>query len=146
MIVMKSSIMSERASHEEFKTNLERRTLAFAIGTVNALSSLPNRQVLNVIVGQLAKSATSIGANYREANRAESKSDCIHKIGIVCKEASETVYWLEILLKAQVLTQEQKLPFESLTTEANELLALFKSISRSLRATSTTEKNNAIPQ
>jgi len=126
----------ERVKPEDFKVQLEKRTLAFSVAAVNALSALSNRQVLNVIVGQLAKSATSIGANYREANRAESKSDCIHKIGIVCKEANETVYWLEILLQVQVLTQEQKQPFESLHAEAKELLALFKSISRSLRSTS----------
>jgi len=51
---------------------------------------------------QLLKSGTSIGANYRVANRAESKADFIHKLAIVEKEASETLYWLEWMLEAGI--------------------------------------------
>ena len=46
---------------------------------------------------QLLKSGASIGANYRDANRAESKADLVHKLAIAEKEASETVYWLELM-------------------------------------------------
>jgi four helix bundle protein len=64
---------------------------------------------------QLLKSGTSIGANYREANRAESKADFIHKLAIVEKEASETLYWLELMLESGIGANE----------EAKELLAIF---------------------
>src|ERR1700743_3255158 len=78
------------------KTELEGRTREFAVRIVTLIRTFP-KTVDGIEVGrQLLKSGTSIGANYREANRAESKSDFIHKVGIAEKEASETVYWLEI--------------------------------------------------
>ena len=118
---------------EAFKRELEIRTRRFAVQILNALARLPERHVLNVIVYQLSKSATSIGANYREANRAESKDDFNHKLGIVVKESSETVYWLEICHEVDALSLEEKEVFKPLLVEANELYALFQSISRSVR-------------
>lgn len=118
---------------EEFKKELEVRTRHFSVQVLNSLSHLPEHRGLNVIVYQLSKSATSIGANYREANRAESKDDFVHKISIVVKEANETVYWLEIILEVEFLTSEEKKDFRPLLLEAQELYALFQSISRSAR-------------
>ena len=85
-------------------------------------------------VYQLAKSGTSIGANYREANRAESEDDFSHKISIVEKEANETVFWFEVFLESRLLSSEQKDAGTLLHTEAVELLKLFSSISRSSRS------------
>ncbi len=68
------------------------------------------------------RSGTSIGANYREANRAESRSDFIHKIGVVEKEASETRYWLELCEEAGLGDTEER---HWLLREASELLAIF---------------------
>ena len=118
---------------EEFKQELEIRTRRFSVEILNALAVLPERRVLNVIVYQLSKSATSVGANYREANRAESKDDFIHKLGIVVKEGSETAYWLEICQEVDVLSAGEKERFKPLLVEAKELYALFQSISRSVR-------------
>ena len=73
-------------TNAEFKKELEQRTKRFAVDLVNWLDTLPERRAVNVLVYQLAKSGTSIGGNYREANRAESKNDFSHKIGIVEKE------------------------------------------------------------
>jgi len=67
----------------EFKKELEERTLSFSVDVLNYLFKLPSHPVFKVVIYQLAKSGSSIGANYREANRAESKPDFIHKIGIV---------------------------------------------------------------
>lgn len=119
---------------EAFKKELEVRTRRFAVQVLNALAQLPETRVFNVLVYQLSKAATSVGANYREANRAESKDDFIHKIGIVVKESNETVYWLEIIEEVEFLLPEQKHVFHPLLTEAQELYALFQSISRSVRA------------
>jgi len=118
---------------EEFKKELEVRTRRFAVNILNALVQLPETRVFNVLVYQLSKSATSMGANYREANRAESKDDFIHKIGIVVKEASETVYWLEVIQEVEFLSPAQKNAFRPHLAEAQELYALFQSISRSAR-------------
>jgi four helix bundle protein len=80
---------------------------------------------------QLLRSGTSIGANYREANRAESRSDFIHKVGVAEKEAAETAYWLEICAEASVGNAgEVKL----LLKEANELLAILSTIGRKAKA------------
>jgi len=121
-------------TNAEFKKELEQRTKRFAVDLVNWLDTLPERRAVNVLVYQLAKSGTSIGGNYREANRAESKNDFSHKIGIVEKESNETVYWFEILLESRLLSAEQKETGKPLYTEAVELLKLFSSISRSSRS------------
>jgi four helix bundle protein len=84
----------------------------------------------SVILKQVLRSATSIGANYREANRAESKNDFIHKVGIVEKEASETIYWFEIMESTWNLTREQQDKFIWLKNETSEFLAIFSTISR----------------
>jgi four helix bundle protein len=76
---------------------------------------------------QLLRAGTSIGANYREANRAESKDDFIHKIGVAEKEASETGYWLEICADAGIGAPGAINP---LLGESVELLAILTTIGR----------------
>jgi four helix bundle protein len=61
------------------------------------VEQLPKSRSGDAVARQLIKSGTSIGANYREANRAQSKDDFIHKISIATKEASETGFWLELI-------------------------------------------------
>ena len=78
------------------KAELEKRTKQFALRIIAFAVTLPVGKTGDVIRYQLVKAGTSVGANYREANRAESRNDFIHKIGIVEKEASESQYWLEI--------------------------------------------------
>jgi four helix bundle protein len=76
------------------KKDLERRTKRFALSVIQIVGKMPRTKVSDVIGYQLLKSGTSIGANYREAARAQSRDDFIHKIGICEKETSETEYWL----------------------------------------------------
>jgi TIGR02436 family protein len=83
-----------------------------------------------VIKNQITKSGTSIGANYREANRSGSKPDFINKIRICESEASETVYWLELIAD---LNWVESTKLQLINTEANELLALFTSIGKKLK-------------
>ena len=78
------------------KHELERRTKAFAVKVIQFVQDLPKNKVSDVLGYQLLKSGTSVGANYREANRAQSRADFIHKISIVEKEIAETQYWLEL--------------------------------------------------
>ena len=109
------------------KTELEGRTKDFAIRIVRLIRTFP-KTVDGIEVGrQLLKSGTSIGANYREANRAESRNDFIHKVGIAEKEASETAYWLEIC-EASALGKPEEV--RALLKEANELLAILTTIGR----------------
>jgi four helix bundle protein len=78
------------------KDELEKRTKRFALKIIAFVATFPQTRTCAVIEYQLVKAGTSVGANYREANRAESRADFIHKIAIVEKECSESGYWLEI--------------------------------------------------
>ena len=81
-----------KVDNKEFSKQLESRTKKFAISIIKLSSSLPNTPESKVIKYQVAKSGTSVGANYREANRSRSKADFTNKIKICESEASETVY------------------------------------------------------
>ena len=113
----------------EFKKWLEERTRKFSVAVFRALDALPKKNSTRVIAYQLGKSASSIGANYREANRAESGDDFRHKLSIALKEASESMYWLEVLSE---LYPMHKL-YQTLADESEELLKLLQSITRSSR-------------
>lgn len=101
--------------------------MAFSVAVIRTVSSLPRDLVSGVVGRQLLKSATSIGANYREANRAESRDDFIHKTSLAQKEAAETEYWLEICRQTGTGNSAD---LEALTAEARELLAIFTTINR----------------
>ena len=76
--------------------DLEQRTKKFSLAVIKFTTSLPRTREADVLSRQLLRSATSIGANYREANRGVSRADFVNKIGTVQKEASETQYWIEL--------------------------------------------------
>ena len=132
----KMSEVTERKSRwtsEEkltFKRELEMRTRKFAVSVFRYLDILPNINSCRVIAYQLGKSASSIGANYREANRSESADDFIHKIGISLKECDESHYWLEVL--SELRTGSDNLP--KLLKECDELLRILQTVNRKLRA------------
>ena len=107
-----------------FKRELEERTSDFAVAVFRRLDKLPQLASSRVIVFQLGKSASSVGANYREANRAESLDDFIHKLGIVLKECSESLYWLDLLGKLY----PQESGFLDLTRECDELVRIFQTV------------------
>ena len=89
------------------KHELEKRTKQFALKVIAFATTLPQSKSCAVIEYQLVKAGTSMGANYREANRAESRADFIHKIGIVEKESSESRYWLELCDEANFGSAEE---------------------------------------
>lgn len=116
--------------NKDFAKQLEKRTKTFAITIIKLSSLLPNTPEGRVIRNQITKSGSSIGANYREANRARSKADFSNKISISESEASETVYWLEIIEELDWV-ENQKIQIAML--EANELLAIFTSIGKNIK-------------
>ncbi|HUT45581.1 MAG TPA: four helix bundle protein [Sedimentisphaerales bacterium] len=110
--------------NKEFAKQLEKRTREFAVRIIRLSSTLPNTPEARIIRSQMTKSGTSIGANYREANRARSKADFKNKIKICESEASETQYWLEIIVKVKWLSWAKvKWEYE----ECSELLGIFTS-------------------
>jgi four helix bundle protein len=114
----------------EFSKQLENRTKIFAISIIKLSTSLPDTAESKVIRNQITKSGTSIGANYREANRSRSKADFSNKIKICESEASETKYWLEII---DDLNWADAKRIKVITEEATEILAIFTSISKTLK-------------
>ncbi len=105
--------------------DLEQRTKRFALAVLEFASSLPRNRAADVLARQLLRSATSMGANYREANRGVSRADFTNKIGTVQKEAAETQYWIELLMESGISKTE---PAANLPKESTELLAIFVSI------------------
>ena len=110
------------------KYDLERRTFEFSKDLIIVIQTLQRSLYNEPLIKQIIKSGTSIGANYREANGAESKKDFKHKISISLKEARETKYWLELL---QVSNPELNQSLNSLHKENCELILIFGKISSS---------------
>ena len=108
--------------NKEFSKKLEQRTKKFAISNIKLSAMLPNTPEGRVIRNQITKSDSSIGANYREANRARSKADFSNKIKISEGEASETVYWLEIIEELEWINSST---LQAINIEANEIFSNF---------------------
>jgi len=105
--------------------NLEERTTQFGKNILSLLKTLNETTINQVIIKQLARSATSIGANYREANGSDSKKDFIWKISICKKEAKETMHWLEMLSEVEPTKKDA---LRTLWREAHELSLIFGKI------------------
>lgn len=107
---------------------LQQRIKDFALRVLKLIEHLPNTIAGKILANQLARSATSVGANYRAACRARSRAEFASKLGTVAEEADESVYWLE-LIRDRDFTPEKRIA--SLVSEADELTAIFTSGRRS---------------
>jgi len=101
--------------------NLKQRTKRFGLDVIRLVETLPKDRTCNILGGQLLRSGTSVGANYRAACRAKSSADFISKLGNVEEEADESGFWLEMLVEAQKLEPSAAAP---LIREAGELIAI----------------------
>lgn len=111
--------------NKQFDKELEKRTRKFAVRIIRLSTRLPDTPEGRVVRTQLTQCGTSVGANYREANRSRSKADFRNKITICESEASETQYWLEVIVEVGWFPREEiKADYE----ECSELLAIFTSI------------------
>jgi four helix bundle protein len=114
---------------------IKEKSFRFAVRVVKLCKYLKTEKQEYILSKQLMRSGTSIGANVRESQNAESKADFIHKLAISQKEADETLYWLELLKETDYITTEE---YQSLESDANELLKIIRSIIL------TTKKNKGI--
>lgn len=110
--------------------DLRERTKRFALDVIALYSALPKTTVAQVIGKQVLRSGTSVGANYREADRARSTTEFIAKLGDCLKELDESIYWLELMAEGGVMPCEK---LSSLTKETNELIAIFVTIIKNTR-------------
>ena len=129
--------MSERIDPKVFREKLERRLTVLAVMTFRYLDALPKKSSTSVISYQLGKSASSIGANYHEANRAESRDDFTHKIQIALKEASESCYWFGVLAELYPTHETGK----RLQAECLEIRNLLQAIGKTLHASKRIPKS-----
>ena len=105
--------------------DLRTRTTDFALRIIKLYTSLPKTSEAQVLGKQVLRSGTSVGANYREGHRAKSDADIINKFETVLQELDETDYWLELLVKSNIMAAAKADP---LRKEASELLAIFTTI------------------
>jgi len=113
--------------NDKKKYDLAERTAKFGESVIEFVSTLPNTPVNKVLISQVVRSATSIGANYMEADAAESKKDFQHKIAIGNKESKETMHWTRMIAKANPIKKDE---CRKLWQEAHELTLIFSSILR----------------
>jgi four helix bundle protein len=103
------------------------RTKAFSLAAIHFYSRMPRDTIAQVLGRQLLRSATSVGAQYREAQRAKSAADFISKTEGALQEVDEAGYWLELIEDSGVKTDAA---IDALRAEARELLAIFVAITR----------------
>jgi four helix bundle protein len=107
---------------------LQERAKRFALRILKVFRSLPNGKDAQVIGAQLLRSGTSVAANYRAAGRSRSRAEFVSKMAVVIiEEADESVFWLEFLAAAGIVSQAKLAP---LIAEGNELVAIFSASRR----------------
>jgi four helix bundle protein len=107
---------------------LQQRTKSFALRVLKLIEHLPNSIAGRILANQLARSGTSVGANYRAACRARSRAEFASKLGTVAEEADESLYWLELIRDGHFIGHKR---IASLVSEADEITAIFTSGRRS---------------
>ncbi len=113
------------------RQDLVERTARFGASAISLARSIREDAVTRPLISQLVRAATSVGANYSEANEAESRNDFSHKISICAKEARETGHWVRMIVSA---APEHKTEARRLWLEARELTLVFGAIVRSCKA------------
>jgi four helix bundle protein len=108
--------------------NLEERTAVFGENVIDFARLLPKNEITRPLISQIVRSATSVGANYMEANQASSRKDFKNKIAICKKESNETKHWLRMISRAN---QDKKEECRNLWKESHELTLIFAKIFKS---------------
>lgn len=111
--------------------DMKQRTQEFALRVIKMVRVLPRNQEGKVLGNQVLRSATSVGANYRSAQRGKSKADFIAKLAIAEEEADETCYWLELIIASELVPKER---LEPLLLEAQELTAILTASGKKAKA------------
>lgn len=114
----------------EMHEQLRQRTKQFALRIIRLSRHLPSGREADVIAKQVLRSGTAVAANYRAAGRSRSRADFISKISVVAEEADETVFWLELLEEAGLVSAAK---LEPLLDEARQLAAIFTASRRTAK-------------
>ena len=109
----------------ENQNDLRQRTTDFALRIVRMYTKLPKTTEAQALGRQVLRSGTSVGAQFRESQRAKSDADFINKLEGCLQEADETAYWLELLVRADIVSAEKLAP---LRKETDEVIAILVTI------------------
>lgn len=120
-----------RNNNKEWKYAIRERLLNFSVSTIRLASKLPKTPAGYAIASQVIRSATSIGANFEEAQDASSTRDFLQKLNISLREAKESYYWLEVIKKAKLLDE---ININSELSECNEITAILVSSVKTSKA------------
>ena len=120
--------MNDKTSSK--KWDLEERTAKFGENIIIFCKKIPKNPITIPLISQLVKAGTSVGANYCEADDAESKKDFRHKIGIVKKESRESKHFIRMVISAVPELRDEAIP---LWQEAKELNLIFNSIYKKVK-------------
>jgi four helix bundle protein len=112
------------------KEELKIRTKLFALMIIKLIDDLPGTKAGHTIGNQIIRSGTSVASNYRAACRARSNADFISNITIVEEECDETLFWLELIVEAELLKKEK---IQNIIKEADELTAIFTASGKTAR-------------
>ncbi|MHC5862943.1 four helix bundle protein [Nostoc sp.] len=114
------------------KEQFKERTQSFALRVINLVEALPKDQTTEKVIGkQLLRSGTSVGANYRAACRAKSTAELITKLNITLESADESLYWMELIVKAKLVDSNK---LQNLMQEANEIVSMLVASLKTLRS------------
>lgn len=113
------------------RQDLRKRTRVFAIQIIRLYSSLPKSTEAQVLGKQLLRAGTSVGAQYAESQRAKSNKDLVNKVEGALQETEEVLYWLDLLSEMKFGDLDT---LSELKQEANELIAIFVTIVRRVKA------------
>ncbi|MBI4670280.1 MAG: four helix bundle protein [Chloroflexi bacterium] len=110
--------------------DLRERTKRYALEVIRLYVSLPKTTEAQILGKQLLRSGTSVGAQYREGQRAKSDADLISKMEGALQELDESAYWLELLVDSNIIVQARA---AHLAQETDELISIFVTIVRRLK-------------
>lgn len=130
-------LIMENFGKSEFAEKFRNRTKKFVIDNIRLYRSLPKTEEAKIVGKQLLRSSSSVGSNYRAACRARSQAEFHSKISIVVEEADESVFWMEVLIEADIIKQSEII---NLMNEANEILKVVSSARKTI-----SDKNNSKP-
>ena len=111
----------ENIDRIEFAEAFKKRTKKFVVDNIKFFRTLPKTEEAKIIGRQLLRSSSSVGANYRAACRARSKAEFHSKLSTVVEESDESVFWMEILIEAEIVDQKS---ITHLLNEGNEILKI----------------------
>ena len=111
--------------------NLQQRTRSFSLRVIRMYTALPKTAVAQILGKQVLRSATSVGAHYREASRARSNAEFISKLEVGLQELEETKYWFELLSESGIVKPDR---LDDLYKEAEELTAILVSIVKNVKS------------